>query len=460
MTDTTQRTAYALSRIAHHIRYASLPEKVVGYAKHLILDSISCILGGVNRIQGEKIITLARAMAGTEEAGICGTDLRVPLFHSVYANAYLSTILDYDDTYDGHPGSTIIPVALPMGEVGNITGKEFIEAVVAGYETGIRVSNGIKPTPERTKHVRGINTWQIFCAAATASRLYGLDMDKTAHALSHAAIHAPVPTLRKWGFADGRIQWLKNNFGWTACAGVLSAWLAQSGFPGDTTIFDGHDGFWIMASSDQCNYEAMTESPDKFYTLSVHLKPYPACRHIHPTLDAVFAIMEEGPVTPEEIQSIHVHTFYEVVNDYTFLPAVPFDVCFSAPFLIALALSGYAPGPGWHEEARIEDEKIRSLATKVVFHEWEEASKAYPLVNRELMSRVEIELAAGETRSKTVRIPKGDPRNPLTDAELREKFDTTALPVLGREKAEQVFEMVMNLENLDSVRKLTDILVP
>ena len=135
-----------------------------------------------------------------------GTRERVPLLNGIYVNSYLATVLDFDDTYDGHPGSTVVPVALSIGELNRVSGKTFLEAVVAGYETGIRVSNGIKPTAARTKQVRGINTWQIFCATAVASKLLGLNLHETTHALSHAAIHASVPSLRKWGFIDGRIS--------------------------------------------------------------------------------------------------------------------------------------------------------------------------------------------------------------------------------------------------------------
>jgi len=455
----SSKTTYFLADLTQEVTYEALPHDVIKKAKELILDSVACMVGGVRLIQGEKIIDLFGSMKGVPEVQIYGSHERLPLLNAIYVNSYLATTLDFDDTYDGHPGSTVVPVALSIGELKNISGKALLESVVAGYEIGIRISNGIKPTPERTKKVRGINTWQIFCATAVACKLFKLTRDQTAHAYGHAAIHASVPSLRKWGFIDGKIQWLKNNFGWTSYGGVLSALLSSNGFIADTTIFDGEDGFWIMASSDQCNYESIKEPLDNFYTLKVHTKPYSACRHIHPTLDAVSLIVKENHLSVEHIAKVDVQTFYEVVNDYTFYPSQPFDVIFSTPYLIALVLHGIPPGPDWFREEHLEDEQIRETAGKVRITEWDAASRLYPLVNRELMSKVQIKEKSGKIYDKTVRIPKGDPRNSMSDQEMFNKFEMLVKPVLGSEKSERLYKKVMEeMEGLKKVSEITDLM--
>ncbi len=458
--DKDSRTAYAMADLTGQIVYDTLPAEVIQKARLLIADSVACMIGGTRPIQGSKMVNIFSAMGGVDEVGICGTRNRMPLLNAVYVNSYLATTLDLDDTYDGHPGSTVVPVALSMGEAGNIDGRKLIEAVVAGYEIGIRVSNGIKPTPERTKRVRGINTWQIFCAAAVAAKLTKLDREQTAHCYGHAALHASVPSLRKWGFIDGQIQWLKNNFGYTSYGGVLSAILAREGFLADTTIFDGEDGFWIMASSDRCDYDAMRAPLNAHFTLKVHTKPYPACRHIHPTLDAICAIVAEHRPQPQNIESILVETFYEVVQDYTALPTLPFDVVFSAPFLVALAVHGIQPGPQWLEPERICDPSLLGTAQKVAFAEWDEANRLYPQVNRELMSKVTVKEKSGKTHHRTVRIPKGDPRNPMSVEEEAAKFDALAGPVIGGTRAARLFRMIVeDLDSMENIGEMTALMV-
>lgn len=454
------RTTQALAQITHEVRFERIPPEVLEKAKELILDSVACMLGGLGRVQGETVLRLFGGMGGKPQAHVYGTPKRLPLLNAVYVNAYLCSVLDFDDTYDGHPGATVVPVALSLAGVHDMNGKAFLEAVIAGYEIGIRVSNGIKPTPQRTAKVRGINTWQIFCAAAVACRVLGLSVEETACAYGHAAIHAPVPTLRKWGFRDGRIQWLKNNFGWTAYGGVLSALLAHNGFVADTTIFDGPSGFWIMASSDRCDYEALREPLGSYHTLKVHTKPYPACRHIHPTLDAVSILKSQHTFDPDAVARVDVETFYEVAENYAFLPTVPFDVSFSAPFLVALILNGHPPGTTWFQETLLSDPQLLETARKVHISEWEEASRAYPRRNRELMSRVRIALEDGRHLEAETRIPKGDPRRPIPPEELQRKWREIIVPVLGRKRWESVLETVENLERLDRLDRLTGLLVP
>ncbi len=442
--DKKQRTAYILADLTRQIRYDALPEEVIEKARELIFDSLGCMLGGVVMEQGKKIINLYSSMGGVGDADIFGTDKKLPLLNAVYVNAYLSTVLDMDDTYDGHPGSTIVPVALTLACQKGISAKKLIEAVVAGYEIGIRVSDGIKPTPERTRVVRGINTWQIFCATATAAKIMDLDPEQTAHAFGHAAIHATVPSLRKWGFIDGKIQWLKNNFGYTSYGGVLSAMLAKEGFIADTTIFDGEDGFWIMASSDRCDYEKLHQPLNEFKTLKVHTKPYCACRHIHPTLDGLTAVASETCLSPEDIQSIRVSTFYEVAQDYTSMPSLPFDIVFSAPYVSSLVMHRIPPGPEWFREDLLCDKSILSTARKVAIDQWDEANELYPLVNRELMSRVAVTAKDGTVYKKEVRIPKGDPRNPMSPVETESKFRAISSEVLDDKtltKLQEAFDL-------------------
>ena len=432
------RTAYVLADLTRQIDYDVLPEQVLAKARELIFDSMGCMIGGVNMVQGQKIINVFESMKGIEDVSIYGTNKKIPLLNAVYVNSYLATVLDLDDTYDGHPGSTIVPVALSMAEQYGVSAKKLVEAVVAGYEIGIRVANGIKPTPERTKQVRGINTWQIFCATAVAAKILDLDREQTAHAYGHAAIHASVPSLRKWGFIDGKIHWLKNNFGYTSYGGVLSAILAQNDFIADTTIFDGEDGFWIMASSDKCDYDQMQMPLDMFNILKVHTKPYCACRHIHPTLDGLTQIAQQTSLDPLDIASIDIATFYEVAEDYTSMPSLPFDIVFSAPYLAALVMNRIPPGPEWFRPEYLKDDKILKTAGKVQIGQWDEANKLYPLVNRELMSNVKVVEKNGTIHTKTIRIPKGDPRNPMTPSELFSKFNTIVSPVLGPEKCSTI----------------------
>jgi 2-methylcitrate dehydratase len=136
-------------------------------------------------------------------------------------------------------------------------------------------------------------------------------------------------------------------------------------------------------------------------------------------------------------------------------------VVFSAPSLVALLLHQVPPGPDWLSDAYLNNETIRQTAGKVVISEWEEASRLYPLVNRELMSRVRIIETGGKVHENIVRIPKGDPRNPMSEEELFKKLDMLTTPVLGKEKTERLHQVIMyNLEKRDSIGEIVALLMP
>jgi 2-methylcitrate dehydratase len=170
--------------------------------------------------------------------------------------------------------------------------------------------------------------------------------------------------------------------------------------------------------------------------------------------------LAKDAINPDNIDKIDVHTFFEVVENYSFLPSIPFDVSFSAPYLIALLINKLSPGQEWFNDKYLEDRKIRDTARKVRINEWEEASKAYPLVKRELMSRVEICEKSGIVHDTTIKIPKGDPRNPMSEHELRNKFHTIVAPVLGTDRSEKLYDRVMDIEHLESIRIITNDLGP
>jgi 2-methylcitrate dehydratase len=148
-----------------------------------------------------------------------------------------------------------------------------------------------------------------------------------------------------------------------------------------------------------------------------------------------------------------------VCDYYTFLPGVPFDSAFSAPYLVSLIFHGVPIGPDWQSEKPLKDESILSLAKKVHISEWDEASRLYPLVNRELMSRVRVITLKGEVFEQEIRIPKGDPRKPLSENELRLKFFNIGESVLGSTKTEALYDIVINnLENVDDIKNLAEIM--
>ena len=448
-----------LADFASGIRFAALPISVIRVAQTLVLDHIACAVLGMRTKQSAPILAPFLAMGGNKEATLFNHAGKVPAYIAAYGNAQASMMLDYDDTYDGHPGSTVIPVALALAEKLGKNGEELIEAIVCGYEVGIRMANAIKPGPERQKIVRGINTWQTFCAAAASAKLLGLEPARFATALAHVPMHTPVPSVYGWGYESGQIQWLKNNYGFSCIGGMLSSDFASRDVLANTAILDGATGFAAMAGSDRFNKSALEDSTTWFIE-KVHLKPYPACRHVCVTLDAVALAQKEAKFTTENISRIEIDTFWTVVDSYNSLPRTGFDVPFSTPMCIALLLHGVPVGHSWQDDAHCTDPALLATAHKVTLKEWDLATEKFSRVDREFLAKARLINTDGAVFEACIEIPRGDPRNPLLEEDLRQKFRTTAL-LLGESNTVAVMDLVLhNLPQLAALDTLTRHLRP
>jgi 2-methylcitrate dehydratase PrpD len=455
--DLTKEPTRALAQFASNLRYEDIPADVREKAKLYILDSLGCSIGGYLVEPGKIIVDFFTSTGGNPESQVLATKQRIPCLHAVYVNAYLANALDFDDTLTGtweHPGGMIIPPGLAVAEkIGRISGKDYLAAVVAGYEVTIRVIKGTTPSSERYRQAWGISTRQVFGSATVAGKLLSLTPDAMAMAFDFAGISAPVPYCRKIGLdLDERpVSWLKNNYGWAAMGGVLAALLTQRGFIGPSKVLDGDKGFWTMCGSDKCDFDVLVEELGKKFMIGeVSFKPYAAARWSHTTLDAVREILKRQPLDPEMVEKITIRSFFEVMRNLSVKhPPNIMDAMFSLPFQVAVTLIGHSPHTGLYEED-LRDPKVLSLADRVSLEPDEEADQVF-LKKRLTPSKVTIRMKDGREFQSRVDIPSGSPEKPVSRSELLDKYKLLVSRVLGKEKAAQSMEQIMEIEKLPNV---------
>lgn len=445
----------ALAAFIVNLDYDDLPSTVVGAAKRLVLDSLGCAIGGAALVPGQITVNLFGGMGGAGESTVWATGTRLPCPQAAYVNAYLANLQDFDDTYTGagHPGATVIQSALAVGEKVHASGCQVLTAVVVGYEIAVRIGLAIAPSAARFRLGWGGFGFQIFGAAAVASKLMGLDQLATARALGLAGISAPVPTtLAPDRHAGGRVfGWSKCDSGWKALGGILAALKASEGFVAHTSILDGDGGFWRMAGSDHCDFQRMTSGlGQEFLTLGVEHKPYPTCRWTHSSIDAIEAILESHPMVPEDIGQITVRTFSSLVR-YGGITA-PVDIVeaqFALPYLLALRLHGrLLTSP--LSERDLSDDRILATAKKVRLECDPEAEEAFHTAN-ENPATVIVHTNGGQSHVKAVGHGRGGKDNALTDEELQAKFLELARPIVGARCAERIKGKIEQFEQLEDL---------
>jgi len=436
-------------------RYEDIPKEAIAMAKACILDSIGCTVGGSNLEPGRIIIDFYRAMGGVPEATVMATGEKLPLVNAVYVNAFLANVLDFDDTYGsvGHPGATVIPPALAVGEWRRANGMELLTSVVLGYETSLRVGLAIQATPERYKQVLGLGTYQIIGAGTAAGKLLKLDRLQMRNAIGLACANAPVPYCRKLGLEveERPFAWSKNNYGWASMGGVLGALLTEKGFIGNRFVLDGERGFWAMAGSDRCDFGKMTAGLGEIYLiLNNSFKPYSSCRWTHSTIDACLKILEKHAIPPSSIASITVKGMYEMAKSLAQNhPENIIDAQFSIPHVVSLCITGHPPSQGL-VEAHLKDDIVRSVAGKVKIELDPEIDRLY--FEKGIMgSTVIIRTENGGQFEESVYSPKGSPQSPMSTEEQEKKFFSLTVPVWGKGKAEKMLETVNDLEKVKDV---------
>jgi 2-methylcitrate dehydratase PrpD len=446
--------------------YEDFPRSVIEKAKLHILDAIGCAIGAISTETSRVVTDLVSTLEGIQESTIIGKKRKVPCIYACFSNAFLINALDYDDvgTGDGsHPGSTIIGTALATGEKVQATGKKFLTAVVLGYEVSERVAESIQPSWRSYLKVHG-RGYQTFAAVTTAGKLLGLDMNSMLDAFGISGAFSPVPihtnlgNPSKIGILEHRTGWVKDNVSWPALVGAFAALLAQRGFVGNRSIFDGKGGYWIMAGSDKCNFQKLVDFSD-YKILKVALKPYPCCRWIHTTLDAVNEIMERQHLTYKDIKKVVIRTAPLIAERFAdYHPRTIVDAQFSIPYAVAATILA-VPHQRWYAERYFPNRTILGMAKNVHLQADFESQKKYVRRRRHysaefMPTTVEIDTHNGNKYIQKVDYSKGGTKKPLTAKEIQRKFENITEPFLSEDGASKIIKNVQKLEELDNIQEL------
>jgi len=451
-----------LAQYAVNTKFDDYPERIIECAKMLILDNLGCMIGGCYTNLGKAMLNPIKTMGGSPEATIIGGSVKVPTIQAALVNGTTANALDFDETLEGvgHPGSTIIPAALAIGEWKKVLGRDLINAVLIGYDVGNRIGRAIQPTYERLQKVWCVGTWQTFGAVAAASKLLDLDLEGTLNAYGVAGATAPLPNTQKWGWdlSERPIHWVKEPTGWPSWTGTMAAVLAANGFIGNRYILDGHNGFWIMAGSDRCDWEKMTKGlGSDFEVETISIKPYSSCRWQHAALDGVSHLKQAHHLTTDNVEAINIHTFEWVCTHEVYGPKDMVDAQFSMPYTATMVMFGYSPGPEWYTEDNLKDEKVLNFSKRVKVKLDKQLN--YNYFNKdEISAKVEIISTSGEVFETLVEIPSGDPRNPMSREDIKQKFAQLASCALTTDSIEKIMEKVENLEKITDITEVMELL--
>lgn len=422
------------------------PELAVHAAKRCILDWYGAALAG----SVEAPATLLRqAFPGDGDAGLLpdgeGRDART----AALINGAASHIVEVDDIYRSglyHPGVVTIPPALALGEVQGVTGATLIRAVIAGYEISNRIAQAVNPAHYQHWHTTG--TVGHFGAAVSSGVVLGLTQGQMAHAMATVATFAAG--LRHAFSADGMSKPL--HAGRAAEAGVTAALMARAGVTGVGDMLEGERGFGQSMSKDVDWDQALETLGSEWTVTQTTAKAHACCGHNFAALDAIRLLMSQHDLQADQITRIKVHSYraaLEICGNSD--PVSAAEARFSLPWCSAImALQGAVTPAAFTTEA-LQNTTTRTLADKVELILDAKAEARFPHARS---ATVELHLSDGRIVQHHRPTRKGDPDDPMTDADLTAKFHALADPVLGEASAHRLASDLLNLDQIDNIREL------
>jgi len=458
--------------LATHVSGLALedvPAHVQHEAKRLILDTLACLIAGVDC----EIGSIANGMAvwfGTQpQATIAGAAERGSLLGAIYANARTANALDFDETFPvgAHFGAVAVVVGLALAEERGLSGADMLLATIAGYEFAGRVASHIGPVVQVAggrvtgfPDVWGVAAPVVIAAAAAAAKASDYPAPLFLEAIGLAGSNAPLPVGAQWSSAVDLPNCKYCDAGWCAVTGTVAALSAKEGSRGFTALLDGDRGLARMYGVTNADADLLTDDLGRRFMLEdITYKPWPTCRFTHYALTALAELMERQSVEAEAIREIVIETG-PLAASARFTnpePATFASQQFSYPHMIAMMLLGVPPGPAWFDHKHATDPAVRRLKarTRIVQHP-RASGFAETFVRNQIRTMpggITLVMLDGTTHRCESDYARGDPWDTNTrfgDAEVLRKF----LSLVPGDDGAELAHAVMNLEHATSVSRI------
>jgi 2-methylcitrate dehydratase PrpD len=384
-------------------------------ALHFV-DWIGCAAAGATTPPGLALQRFLPELAAGPCRTVAGRALSVR--DAVLIDGSVGNVLEMDDFHRAaivHPGPVVVPVAWALGQHLNATAGQVFDAIVRGFEAMIRIGRCVGPAHYRYFH--NTATCGVFGAAAAAASLLGLDARQLADALGNAGTQASG--LWQCRLEDTMSKQLHN--GRAAQSGLLAAQLAPYGFTGAHQILEGPLGFFKAMCPDG-QPERLLESPDSGWLIhETSFKPWPACRHTHPTIDCALALRERIG-DPADIRAIEVRGYRDAIQVCDRRdPVTPVQAKFSLQHASAVVLSRGRPSLADFDLPQADTPELASLRAKVRLIEDPVLTQAYPA---RFGAAMRVELEDGGIIEHRFADALGDPERPLERDAIIEKAHT------------------------------------
>ena len=442
-----------LAKFTTDLHYEKIPRKAVETAKIALRDCLGVALAGSREEDARIAAEIARQERAREETSVIGQGFRTSALNAALANGTAAHALDFDHSFTimGQPTAPVAPATFALGEALGASGRQVIEAYVAGFEVTAKLVHSLRDSAHDGWHAP--STLGSFGAAAACSKLLGLDAAKMQMALGITASMASG-IVANFGTMTKPLH-----VGLGARNGVLAAKLAGGGYTANPKAIEGGFGFYSVLHENTEIHEQAIEELGRSYALitdGLRIKPYPCGGLTHQVIDSVLELRAKRGLTAEMIDRVDVdvvkHTFDRIVFR---VPQTGIQGKFCMPYLVARAIIDGKIGLHIFTDSAVRDQNVLKLAERVQMN-LDSNLKKSDAAGRPC--RVTVRLKNGQTFTREAQHAKGGPEHPMSEAELRDKFTECALEAIDASSAAKALDYIRDLESVSDIRPLCDIL--
>lgn len=441
-------------------RLESLPASVLEKTKLMVLDGVGLALAAAREDFALQTIQALRLFGQGSDTTVVGSQEKFPVTSAPLLNGMLIHAFDFDDTHHPlviHNTSVVMPAALAMAEWLGLSGKDFITACAVGFEVSLRVARGARV---HVIHGRGYHPTAIcgvFGGAAAAGRLLGLTQEQLTNAFGLAGSQG-----------SGNMEWQSDGSwskrfqpGWSSHGGVVGALLAREGFTAPKTALEGSKGFYAThVGAENFNVQSVLDGIGQDWELNrVEFKPYPCAGALQATVRACVTLHNRHHLSVDDIDDVECRVRMgdraaDAKDEQVFSQQAPvgdYGAHFSTPFIAAVAILKGRLALADFDGAALHDPAVLKLSAKI--RREDDPNHGRP---KYASGHVFIKTKDGKLHEERQHIHPGHVENPVTAAEVQEKYRYNALRTVSQEKAEALLRQVMAIERVANIRELTE----
>ncbi len=450
MADSTKKAAVvALAENAVKTRFEDLDKETVETIKGRVIDIVGCAIGGSNATGNRELIDVVKGWGGKGEATILVHGGKVPAHDAAMINAVMTRSYDFEEQSPvAHQNASVMPTALALGEMNQLSGKDFLAALISGVDVGNRIYDSFDF--DFFGGWDNIGSLHTFACAAVAGNVLKLNPDQMRNAFG-LALHQTAGSIASYWDCD---MTFKLDNGFAARTGIVMAEMAKAGMVGAIDALQGKFGYYDLYTKGCSHPEKLTQDLGKKYNISRDMyKQFPCGRPNHIAIEVGLALAIQNNIQAADIAEVTLYLPHHGLAGYYAKPwsirSFPTaDALFNFHYTLASALLRRHVTPADMTEESVRDPAINALIGKITLQELP--------ADKHVRVEVKVKMKNGQEFTKSTTAPDHGLQG-LAEIEAKFMDQVEFSKMVSLENARRLLKLLEKLEEVENINQIVNL---